>query len=75
MAFSEVSQSTISPHSQQIYVVRAYPSKEDVEQTIAKSAAAQKAWSKVPLKDRIAIGRKFIVSTICCMQIVHVWPD
>ncbi|TCD71120.1 hypothetical protein EIP91_000214 [Steccherinum ochraceum] len=60
MAFSEVSQSTITPHSQQIYVVRAYPAKEDIEQTIALSAAAQKSWSKVPLKDRIAIGRKFM---------------
>ncbi|THH15117.1 hypothetical protein EUX98_g9516 [Antrodiella citrinella] len=60
MAFSEVSQSTITPHSQQIYVVRAYPSKEDVEGTIARSVAAQKAWSKVPLSERIALGWKFM---------------
>ena len=61
MSFSEISQSTITPHSQQIYVVRAYPSKEDVDQAIVRSSAAQKSWSKVPLKERIAIGRKFMV--------------
>ncbi|KAH8105450.1 succinate semialdehyde dehydrogenase [Cristinia sonorae] len=60
MSANDVSQSTRTPHSQQIYVVRAYPSKEEVEQKINRAAAAQKSWSKVPLKDRIAIGRKFM---------------
>ena len=72
-AFSEISQSTITPHSQQIYVVRAYPSKEDVGQTIANSAAAQKSWSKVPLTDRIAIGRKFMVTyTTLMLRVISV---
>lgn len=61
MSFSEVSQSTLTPHTQQIYVVRAYPSQEDVEEKITRASVAQKAWRKVPLTERTAIGRKFMV--------------
>ena len=54
-------QTTITPHNQQPYVTRQYPSKEQVDISIAKAKAAQKAWSQVPLSERIEIGRKFMV--------------
>ena len=60
MAFSETEQTTISPHNQQAYVTRQYPSTTEIDAQIDKAAAAQKAWARVPLKERIAIGYKFI---------------
>lgn len=64
MAFSSEVQTTISPHNQQPLVSRTYPSQEQVNEAIVKSKKAQKEWAKVPLKERIAIGRRFIVSTL-----------
>ena len=55
-------QTTIVPHSQKPLVSREYPTEAELEQAVLRSAAAQKQWSKVPLKQRIAIGYKFIVS-------------
>jgi acyl-CoA reductase-like NAD-dependent aldehyde dehydrogenase len=56
-------QTTISPHSQQPYVTRTYPSQPEVDAMIQKSAKAQKAWGLVPVQVRVAIGRKFMVSS------------
>ena len=56
-------QTTISPHSQKPLVSRTYPSQQELDQIIQKSADAQKQWAKVPLKERIQIGYKFIVNT------------
>ena len=58
-------QTTIVPHSQKPLVSREYPTEAELEQTILRAAAAQKQWTKVPLKQRIAIGYKFIVSPSC----------
>ncbi|GBE85744.1 Probable betaine aldehyde [Sparassis crispa] len=53
-------QTTISPHNQQPLVTRTYPSESELDSVIGRSAAAQKQWHHVPLKDRIAIGRRFM---------------
>jgi len=55
------SQTTISPHNQKPYITRQYPSTADLDSSIEKAAVAQKAWAKVSLKERLAIGQKFIV--------------
>lgn len=62
MEFSTTVQTTISPHTQKPFVSRDYPSVQAVDEAIVKSKAAQKEWAKVPLKERIEIGRRFIVS-------------
>ncbi|KAF5337946.1 hypothetical protein D9758_013100 [Tetrapyrgos nigripes] len=54
------SQTTIIPHNQQPLVTRTYPEQSELDTSIKNAAEAQKAWSKVPLKERIAIGRKFM---------------
>ncbi|KAF8580401.1 succinate semialdehyde dehydrogenase [Ramaria rubella] len=56
----EMSQTTIIPHSQKPLVTRSYPSLEELARIIEKSKEAQKKWRAVPLKERIAIGRKFM---------------
>lgn len=61
MEFSTTSQTTISPHNQQGLVTKQYPSESELDGSIERAAKAQKAWSKVPLKERIAIGNKFMV--------------
>ncbi|EIM92724.1 succinate semialdehyde dehydrogenase [Stereum hirsutum FP-91666 SS1] len=60
MEFSTTSQTTISPHNQQGLVTKQYPSESELDGSIERAAKAQKAWSKVPLKERIAIGNKFM---------------
>ena len=55
-------QTTIAPHTQQPLVSRVYPTEKDLDAVIKAASEAQKTWSKVPLKQRIAIGYKFIVS-------------
>lgn len=55
-------QTTISPHNQQPLVARTYPSVNELDDIVKAASEAQKKWSKVPLKDRISIGRKFMVS-------------
>ncbi|THG98471.1 hypothetical protein EW026_g3710 [Hermanssonia centrifuga] len=59
MASTQI-QTTIIPHSQKPLVDRTYPSEAELDLAIERSAAAQKQWSQVSLKDRIAIGYKFI---------------
>ncbi|KAF9016158.1 NAD-aldehyde dehydrogenase [Hymenopellis radicata] len=53
-------QTTIIPHSQQPLVSRTYPSEADLDAAIVAASTAQKAWAKVPVAERIAIGRKFM---------------
>ncbi|KAH9946564.1 Aldehyde/histidinol dehydrogenase [Amylocystis lapponica] len=57
---SPQTQTTISPHNLQPLVTRTYPSESELDAKIERAAAAQKQWSRVPLKDRVAIGRKFL---------------
>jgi hypothetical protein len=57
-----MSQITIAPHNQQPFVKRFYPSETELDEIIDNSAKAQKAWSRIPLKERIELGWKFIVS-------------
>ncbi|TFK43101.1 NAD-aldehyde dehydrogenase [Crucibulum laeve] len=52
-------QTTITPHNQQPLISRTYPTKEELDLTIKNAAAAQKAWAKVPVQERVAIGKKF----------------
>lgn len=54
-------QTTISPHNQRPLVSRTYPSEAELDATIKRAAAAQRQWGRVPLQERIAIGRKFRV--------------
>lgn len=56
-----MSQTTLIPHSQKPLVTRVYPSLNHLSDTIGKAKDAQKKWQSVPLQDRIAIGRKFMV--------------
>ena len=57
-------QTTIIPHFQEPYVTRVYPSVADLDRLIQSAVIAQKAWNVVPLEERIAIGRKFIVCKV-----------
>ncbi|KAF8908450.1 NAD-aldehyde dehydrogenase [Mucidula mucida] len=53
-------QTTIIPHSQQPLVSRTYPSEADLDAAIAAASNAQKLWTKKPVSERIAIGRRFM---------------
>lgn len=53
-------QTTIIPHTQEPYVTRTYPSPDELSAAIEGSAKAQKGWAKVPLTERIGIGRRFM---------------
>ncbi len=55
------SQTTLIPHNQQPLVIRNYPSLAQLDKSIQNAAVAQEKWARVPLKQRIAIGRKFMV--------------
>lgn len=57
------SQTTIIPHNQQPLVTRTYPSEAELGDVLVRASLAQKAWARVPLKDRLAIGTKFLVCT------------
>lgn len=57
------SQTTVIPHSQKPLVTRKYPSEPELDELISKSAKAQAKWSQVALKERIEIGKKFMVSS------------
>jgi acyl-CoA reductase-like NAD-dependent aldehyde dehydrogenase len=59
---TDTSQTTITPHNQQPFVTRTYPSQLELDTAIRRASLAQNAWARVPLKDRIAIGTKFVVS-------------
>ena len=54
-------QTTISPHNQQPLVSRSYPAQGELDVLIKKAREAQKAWSNLPLKERVAIGYRFMV--------------
>ncbi|KAI0695681.1 succinate semialdehyde dehydrogenase [Cerioporus squamosus] len=54
------SQTTLIPHNQQPLVIRTYPSETQLERSIQYAAAAQEKWARVPLKQRIEIGRRFM---------------
>jgi acyl-CoA reductase-like NAD-dependent aldehyde dehydrogenase len=53
-------QTTIIPHTQEPYVTRTHPSLDELDAAIEVSAKAQKEWAKVPLTERIALGRRFM---------------
>lgn len=53
-------QTTIIPHTQEPYVTRTYPSPDELGAAIEASAKSQKEWAKVPLTERIGIGRRFM---------------
>jgi len=54
-------QTTISPHNQQPLVSRSYPAQNELDLLITKAREAQKAWRNLPLKERVAIGYRFMV--------------
>ncbi|KAI6008718.1 Aldehyde/histidinol dehydrogenase [Pisolithus orientalis] len=54
------SQTTISPHSQAPLCTRVYPDESELDEKLQKAARAQKEWQKIDIKDRIAIGHKFM---------------
>ncbi|KAI0631578.1 NAD-aldehyde dehydrogenase [Trametes polyzona] len=54
------SQTTIIPHNQQPLVIRSYPSGSQLYKSIQHAAAAQEKWARLPLQQRIAIGRAFM---------------
>jgi len=54
-------QTTISPHNQQPLVSRSYPAQNELDVLITKAREAQKTWSNLPLKERVAIGYRFMV--------------
>ncbi|EEB87864.1 hypothetical protein MPER_14610, partial [Moniliophthora perniciosa FA553] len=54
------SQTTIIPHSQEPYVTRNYPSESELDTAIRNAQTAQKAWAKVPVEEKIKLGRKFM---------------
>ncbi|KZO97238.1 succinate semialdehyde dehydrogenase [Calocera viscosa TUFC12733] len=57
---SSSTQTTLAPHTQQPVVTRTYPTIPELDAAIAASSAAQKTWRKVPLSERINIGRRFM---------------
>ncbi|KAI9462437.1 succinate semialdehyde dehydrogenase [Lactarius psammicola] len=57
---SPTSQTTITPHNQTPLVTRTYVSQSELDDIVKRSSEAQKAWARVPLKDRLAIATKFV---------------
>jgi acyl-CoA reductase-like NAD-dependent aldehyde dehydrogenase len=55
-------QVTITPHNQQPLVTRTYSSQSELDAIIERASVAQKAWVRVPLKNRLEIGTKFLAS-------------
>ncbi|KAF7761486.1 hypothetical protein Agabi119p4_9478 [Agaricus bisporus var. burnettii] len=53
-------QVTVTPHTQQPLVSRTYPVQEDLDAAVLKAHTAQKSWSSISVKDRVAIGRRFM---------------
>ncbi|KAL0574591.1 hypothetical protein V5O48_007376 [Marasmius crinis-equi] len=53
-------QTTITPHNQAPYITKTYPTEAELDGYIKSAQTAQASWAKVPLKDRIATGRKFM---------------
>ena len=55
------SQTTITPHNQQPFVTRTYPSESQLDEIIERACEAQKAWRDVPIAERITMAKKFTV--------------
>jgi len=53
-------QRTISPVDGRIYVERTLAGPEELEQTLAQAARAQKAWAQTPLHERLAIVERMV---------------
>ncbi|KAF8804769.1 NAD-aldehyde dehydrogenase [Phlegmacium glaucopus] len=53
-------QTTITPHNQNPFVTRTYPSDDELDKLIANAVIAQKAWRTVSVEDRVIIGKKFM---------------
>jgi len=53
-------QRTISPVDGRIYVERSLAGPEELEQTLAQAAQAQKAWAQTPLHERLAIVERMV---------------
>ena len=53
-------QRTISPVDGRIYVERSLAGPEELEQTLAQAARAQKAWARTPLDQRLAIVQRMV---------------
>jgi acyl-CoA reductase-like NAD-dependent aldehyde dehydrogenase len=60
---SPTSQTTITPHNQKSLVTLTYVSQSELDDVIKRSSVTQKAWARVPLKDRLAIVTNFVVRT------------
>ena len=57
-------QTTITPHSQAPLVTRTYPTEEELDAAIRRAGEAQRAWARVPVEERVQVGRRFIVSLV-----------
>ncbi|KAG8900792.1 hypothetical protein FRC00_011136 [Tulasnella sp. 408] len=55
-----MAQVTLSPHTQESYVTRDYPSVQELEVIAERAHSAQTLWAEVPLDDRIKIAEKFV---------------
>ena len=65
-------QTTITPHNQNPFVNRKYPSENELDQLITNAVIAQKTWSVVSVEDRVAIGKKFMVMINLHLVVTHV---
>ncbi|WVQ79383.1 hypothetical protein IAT38_001480 [Cryptococcus sp. DSM 104549] len=54
-------QTTISPFTQQPVCTRPLLSEAELDTVIAQSVKAHKSWKKVPLEERIAVAKKWLV--------------
>jgi len=61
-------QTTISPYTQQPVCTRPLLSETELDTAINEAVKAQKSWRKVPLDERIAIAKKWLV---CCLRNVN----
>ncbi|KIM64493.1 hypothetical protein SCLCIDRAFT_1213318 [Scleroderma citrinum Foug A] len=55
-----LSQTTISPHNQTPLCTRVYPTEAELDEKLQNAARAQEAWKQIDLKERIAVGYKFM---------------
>jgi len=56
-----LSQTTLSPHNQTPLCTRIYPTEAELDEKLQNAARAQEAWKQIDLKERIAVGYKFMV--------------
>ncbi|KAG8891845.1 hypothetical protein FRB99_003292, partial [Tulasnella sp. 403] len=55
-----MSQETISPHNQEVFVTRQYPSPQELDVAVERSAQAQTLWQQTSLDERIQIAERFM---------------